>query len=574
MDGTLNDSVIQDYLDIKSNLTAVGSPFETIEVVANARTVRVYTKAASNLPPIFAEIENRFADRDLVLEGDSRLTYGEVFSRAKWLAGALRDKYGVRPGDTVGLSMANRAEWIIAFAAIIWVGGIAVLFNSRSSSDELANALSTVPCSTLIADGKRAALFGGLDDNIRIIAVDDGDPIDLDARTTWIEELFRFPAADPEVTGPDSVAAVLFSSGTTGRPKGIALTHRNFANMVMNFQFIGTCGLMLAAQRMGVTPGVLSNRMPTTSALLVFPLFHISGISSVLSTALSGGVLTVLRRWRGDKALELIKSNGVTSLSGPPLVVADLLKQPDAAERLSTINNVAVGGQATPLNLISQISRAMPTASQSVGWGMTEVCGAASAAAGSLFAARPGSAGILSPLVDLRVVDDTGHDLPPGATGEFWLRSGLVMDGYWNAPEATTAAFEGEWYKTGDIGFVDADGFVFLVDRKKDMVICAGENIYCAEVERVLSADEAFEEVALFGVPDDRLGERAIAAVTLRKGYQRTEEQVKALAQAALADCKVPSAVAFDLGPFPRNSTGKVIKARLRATYLEHQGTA
>jgi len=159
--------------------------------------------------------------------------------------------------------------------------------------------------------------------------------------------------------------------------------------------------------------------------------------------------------------------------------------------------------------------------------------------------------------------------VPTGAAGELWLRGSLIMQGYWNAPEATAVAFEGDWYKTGDVGFIDSDGFVFIVDRKKDMVICGGENIYCAEVERVLSADEAFLEVSLFGIPDDRLGERAIAAVTLRDGHRRTAEGVKQFARAALADYKVPSEVIFDLGPLPRNATSKIDKAKLRAAYLE-----
>jgi acyl-CoA synthetase (AMP-forming)/AMP-acid ligase II len=228
-----------------------------------------------------------------------------------------------------------------------------------------------------------------------------------------------------------------------------------------------------------------------------------------------------------------------------------------------------VGGQATPASVIDRVSRALPMASQSGGWGMTEVCGSVSAASGAVFAAKPGTCGLPSPLTDLRVVDQMSRDVPPGATGELWLRSALVMPGYWNAPEATAAAFEGGWYKTGDIGFVDEDGFIFLVDRKKDMVICGGENIYCAEVERVLSADDAFAEISVFGVPDERLGERAVAAITLREGHERSEDDVKALARGALADYKVPASVVFDLGPFPRNATGKVNKAMLRAAYLE-----
>jgi acyl-CoA synthetase (AMP-forming)/AMP-acid ligase II len=280
-------------------------------------------------------------------------------------------------------------------------------------------------------------------------------------------------------------------------------------------------------------------------------------------------MLTTIRRWRADEALPLISRNRITMLSGPPLILGDLLDQPGASEHLSTINHIGVGGQATPVSLITRVAQALPMAAQGGGWGMTEVTGSATALSGPVFAARPTSAGRLSPLLELRVVDDEGQDVPTGAAGELWLRGSLVMQGYWNAPGATAAAFEDDWYKTGDVGFVDSDGFVFIVDRKRDMVICGGENIYCAEVERVLSSDEAFLEVSLFGIPDDRLGERAIAAVTLRDGHRRTEDGVKQFARASLADYKVPSEVIFDLGPFPRNATSKIDKAKLRAAYLE-----
>jgi acyl-CoA synthetase (AMP-forming)/AMP-acid ligase II len=309
--------------------------------------------------------------------------------------------------------------------------------------------------------------------------------------------------------------------------------------------------------------------MPQVSTLLVFPLFHISGITAFFTTAQSGGMLTMLRRWRPEAALQAIAANKVTMLSGPPLVVTDLLDQENAVERMASLNSVAVGGQATPASIIARLSRALPMASQSVGWGSTEVSGTVASAAGATFASRTNSCGLPSPLIDMRVVDEAGNEVPPGESGEIWLRGVLVTPGYWNKPEATAAAFNGEWFKSGDVGFIDADGFVHLIDRKKDMVISGGENIYCAEVERVLSADEAFVEVALFGVPDERLGERAVAAVVLRDGFSRSEDEVKGFVRSALADYKVPSAVDFELGPFPRNVTGKVNKAKLRSAYLE-----
>jgi acyl-CoA synthetase (AMP-forming)/AMP-acid ligase II len=560
----VSDSVLATYKDIVAKLTAETGAFALRSVTVNGTPSRVYACAAENLGSLFARIEAQFSERDLVDDAGQHFTYGEIFDRAKRLAGALQSEFDVGAGDNVGIAMSNRADWLVSFLGVTWVGGVAVLFNSRGAADELANAAATVACPVVIADARRAAMLTETGIASRLIVTGDDA-----ARGTSLEALLDHAPAALVNVDTDAPAAILFTSGTTGRPKGAVLTHRNFVNMAANLQFLETAGIALAGHRMGVAPDVLRQMMPRVSVLVVFPFFHISGMTAFLSAAQSGGMLTIVPRWRPETALDLIAANKVTMLSGPPLIVADLLDHPGAEEKLVTVNNIAVGGQATPASVIDRVSRALPMASQSGGWGMTEVCGSVSAASGAVFAAKPGTCGLPSPLTDLRVVDQMSRDVPPGATGELWLRSALVMPGYWNAPEATAAAFEGGWYKTGDIGFVDEDGFIFLVDRKKDMVICGGENIYCAEVERVLSADDAFAEISVFGVPDERLGERAVAAITLREGHERSEDDVKALARGALADYKVPASVVFDLGPFPRNATGKVNKAMLRAAYLE-----
>jgi long-chain acyl-CoA synthetase len=276
-----------------------------------------------------------------------------------------------------------------------------------------------------------------------------------------------------------------------------------------------------------------------------------------------------LRRWDAAEAVRLIEANRVTQLAGPSLVVSDLLEQPDIGDKLRTLSNVTVGGQATPLGLSARVARALPKTGQGVGWGMTEVSGSVTSASGTAFAAKPGTCGRVSPLIDVIAVGPQGEQLPANEIGELWVRGALVMQGYWNAPVANAAAFENGWLKSGDVGYFDEDGFLYLVDRKKDMVISAGENIYCAEVERVLSAHEAFLELATFGVPDERRGERLIAAVVLFEGANLTEAEVKIFAGANLADYKVPAEVVFDLGPLPRNALEKVDKAKLRARYLE-----
>jgi long-chain acyl-CoA synthetase len=567
----MGDPTLQDHAEIVAHLTADGGPFALREIAVAGRKVRVYAQAARNVLAIFDQAEAQFAARDLAADEQRRWTYAEIFARSRRLAGVLQDRFGVRPGDRVGLAMRNRSEWFISFMAVIRIGGIATLLNSRGAAVELAAAATDVGCSLFIADAKRAALLRESAKTTPLILINDAAAEPAVANTTSFEDAIAGATRDAAAVNADSEApaVILFTSGTTGRPKGALLTQRNLTNFAANLQFLGAAAVTLAAKRFGVTPEVLRQMVPPVSILLVVPLFHISGLTGFFGAIQVGGMLTTVRRWRADAALPLISTNRITMLSGPPLILSDLLDQPGAAEHLATINSIGVGGQATPVSLIKRVAEALPMASQAGGWGMTEVTGSASSATGPIFAARPASAGRLSPLMDLRVVDGAGRDVPAGEPGELWLRGSLVMQGYWNAPEATAAVFEDGWYKTGDIGYVDTEGFVFIVDRKKDMVICGGENIYCAEVERVLSADEAFAEVALFGVPDARLGERAIAAVTLREDHRRTEEAVKAFARASLADYKVPSEVVFELGPFPRNVTGKIDKAKLRAAYLE-----
>ena len=563
---TMNN-VIQAYAEIASDFVAENAPFAMRDATANGRKARVYLHAAGNLPVVFADIETQFPSRNLTWEDGNATTYAEIFAHAKQLGAGLQDKFAIRPGDPVGLVMSNRTEWFIAFIAITWIGGIAVLFNSRGTKDELAAAISTIGCAVIIADEKRAALLDASDEKMRIILAA-ASPGRITPHIN-MADLMGVRMADSVDSEPDMPAAILFTSGTTGRPKGAVLTHRNLTNMVRNLQFLSAAGLNFMAQQTGIDSDTLRQMVPPTNTLLVSPLFHISGITAFFSTALAGGTLTLVERWRPQAALPLIASNRITMLSGPPLIVSDLLDQEGAVEQMATLNNIAVGGQATPSSLMVRVARALPMAGQSVGWGMTEVCGSVSAASGAIFAAQPNSSGLLSPLIDLRVVDDEGRDLPIGECGELWLRGGLVMQGYWNDADATEAAFDGDWYKTGDIGFFDPAGFVFIVDRKKDMVICGGENIYCAEVERVLSKDEAFSEISVFGVPDERAGERVVAAVTLREGYARAEDDVKEHLRSDLAAYKIPSAVIFDLGPFPRNAAGKINKAMLRAIYLE-----
>jgi acyl-CoA synthetase (AMP-forming)/AMP-acid ligase II len=563
----MTDQTIAAYLEIVQALTADGAPFELASAELGGQQVRTFRHAATDLSALFGQVEARHGDKDFIFYEGRVWTYREVFAQARRVAAALQNDYAMAPGDLLGIASRNLPEWFVAYFAIIFAGGVTVLFNSRAAGPELAAAAETVPCKLIFSDAKCAERLAAQKVPAPRILLGESEGV----AGVHLESLLRpaRPIAAPVRRQPADPAMILFTSGTTGRSKGAVLTHSNLCQMAHNLLFLSTSGLHLAARQYGLDPETLAKNAPPVSALLVLPMFHISGLTTLYMTAQAGGVMTLMRRWDAAEAVRLIEANRVNQLSGPSLVVSDLLDQPDTGDRLGTLNNVAVGGQATPLGLSARVARALPKSGQGVGWGMTEVSGSVTSANGPAFAARPGSCGRASPLMDVIAVGPQGEPLAANEIGELWVRGALVMQGYWNAPEANAAAFENGWLKSGDIGYFDSDGFLYLVDRKKDMVISAGENIYCAEVERVLSAHQDILELAAFGVPDARRGERLIAAVVPFEGARLTEAEVQAFARAGLADYKVPAEVVFDLGPLPRNALEKVDKARLRARYLE-----
>jgi acyl-CoA synthetase (AMP-forming)/AMP-acid ligase II len=426
----------------------------------------------------------------------------------------------------------------------------------------MADAANRTDCRLILADDRRAAQLAS---EVTCPVLDFAA---LHALMISGQQADMPPMPDPE---PDDPALIQFTSGTTGRAKGATMTHRNMSQVAREGDFRRDLALSIIARQIGQPLEVLRKAASSPGALLVFPMFHISGITNLLMALSSGGLMAVMHKWNPAEALDIIETNHVSALSGPSLIFADILALPNAAERLRSVRSFAVGGQATPVSLATRLTGSVAGSGMAGGWGQTECSGPVTFGTSGVYAALPGAAGITSTLADLRVVDKDGQELAAPEIGELEVRGPMVMKGYWNDPEATASAFRDGWLRTGDMGYFDEYGAVYIADRAKDMVISAGENIYCAEVERVLSMLDGTSEVALFGVPDDRLGERAVAAVVWRDEAQARlgEAEVIAHVRAHLADYKAPSQVCFDLGPLPRNNLGKVDKARLIALYNE-----
>ncbi|WP_353227378.1 class I adenylate-forming enzyme family protein [Novosphingobium sp.] len=542
-----------------AELTAPGMPFE----IAAQDGGRVFRNAPPDLNQLI-EAARRHGARTAVVDWDDqgherRLSFDDLFMRRDRLAARLGDCRGQR----IALCMHNRAEWMIGFLAVLRAGGVAVLFNSRGATAELIAMVEEVTPSLILADTRA---FDGLRAGGHA-----GPMIDLTRADTISGE-----GVCPEMApaAPGDPAAILFTSGTTGRPRGVVLTHRNLVTGLMTVQLSGVMVLHGIARGAGVAIETILAHMPQQATLLVYPLFHISGLGSgFLSPLIAGTKVIILRRWNPAEALRLIAHEGVTMLTGVPTMLWDLLRaveQGGDAGALAGLRNVASGGQALPVNLLDAIRGACPQAMMGTGYGMTECSGALAQAVGADFLRKRASAGRVLPLADVRIVAPDGTVVGPGDTGEIQVRGAFVMQGYWNRPEANAAAFTADgWLRTGDVGFVDEEHYIFIVDRVKDMVISGGENIFCAEVERVLGEQPGVLECAAFGLPDQRLGERLVAVV--RGDGLDAHTLIEAVAS-GLARYKAPTELTIADLTLPRNAVGKVDKKALRQAWLHREG--
>jgi len=554
-------SVLIEIDRIRSYLSAPGQPFELVEQTVRGVPLSVYKNLPPNLGHLIAEAE-RFGDRTFLVSGERRLSYAETLGRAAALANWLSAQYGIGMGQRVAIAARNSPEWIIAFLAIQLTGATASLVNSRGTAEDIIHALGDTECGLVIADPQRADAIAGRYAAPIVVAGKDGEFRGPDGD---VADLTALPIRPPAV-GLDDPAIIMFTSGTTGRPKGAVLDHRGVGSFLFGMRHNGAAYLTLAAKQMGLEPQALIANIPQMATLAIFPLFHVSGASAMLMGALiNGGKIVLMDRWNPAEALRLIAAEKITMFQGPPSIFWDVLGCPEFADAdVNSVTNVGIGGQATPPHLLDQLLKRFPKAAPGGGFGQTETNGAIASGTGAEYLANRHGSGRVLPGTEVRIVGEDGQDLPLGEVGEIWVRSPLNMIGYWNQPEANEAVFQDGWLKTGDVGCLDADRFITVVDRKKDVIIRGGENIYCAELERVFQQFPGVLEVAAFGVPDERWGERTVLAVVAQPGQVLSAEEILAFGAERLASYKVPAEIVFSPEPFVRNAVGKIDKPLLR----------
>jgi len=540
-------------------LTGEGAPLALGSIALNGIDLPLIATVPPALPHYFAHYAAEHKDKVFLVAGDERLTFAEVHGEAEKVARALVGK-GLKTGDRVGIAMRNSPSWITLYMGITMAGGVATLLNGWWQSAELAEAITDVGCTLVFADPPRATRLAAIEGaTVPVIAIDDGLPL-AQAINVITQGWPKVPL--PVLTGDDN-ATILFTSGSTGQSKGALSDHRAVLQGVFNY--LAQALVMLGiATRDGNPP----QGQPAT--LLNVPLFHVTAeVPVFLQSFAMGRKLVLMPKWDAEEAMRLIEAEAITYFVGVPLMSFEILTHPNRPNyNLSTVTDFAAGGAPRPVDHVRRIKEEMGGAPL-LGYGLTETNGIGCGNWRDNYLAKPNSTGRASaPLVDLAILDAMGRPVGAGERGEVAIRSVANFKEYWNRPEATAAAFTADrYFLSGDIGYLDEDGYLFIVDRKKDIIIRGGENISCQEVEAAIYEHPAVAEAAVFGLPDERFGEVPGAVVTYRDGEELTPEQLCAYLYAHIAAFKVPQRIWTSAEPLPRLGTEKIDKVGLRATY-------
>lgn len=543
-----------DYEDAVRLVTGPGCRFETRTEEVGGIAHTVFANVPRSLRQLFSEIR-KFGDETFLVYETERWSFDRVCDEVAAVADVLRRQHGVGTGDRVAIAMRNYPEWVVAFGAVVSVGAIAVAMNAFGTEAELAFGLADSGAKVLIADSER--IERTRECRVPTIAVRCAVP----GADSWPDVGADLPETDVD---PDADATILYTSGTSGVPKGAVSTHRAILQALAGFRCRGAVQRLLETGDAAETPKTPKS-VPVF--ILTVPLFHVTGLVSVLLSCVSNGLkLVMMHRWDSDRALELIERERVTNFVGVPAQSWDLLQNPRRASYdTSSLVSLGAGGSAVPPEIVRRVATSFPSGRPGIGYGMTETNAYGPQNAGSDYEMNPTSAGRGTPILQVSVRDPDGSEVAAGTQGEIWFKGPHLIRAYWNRPEVTVDTIVDGWLRTGDVGRVDRDGFVYVDDRLKDVVIRGGENIYSAEVEAALYELPTVIEAAVFGYPHERLGEEVAAVIVVPDGSTLTFDHVQAHVRARLASFKVPTILVLSTVHLPRNAAGKVVKRDLPA---------
>ena len=562
--------------DAHAQLTAPGARFEMDELTIRGVRTRVWKNVAPTMREVFVNALNH-GERTFIVYEDERVSYRQFTAATQRFAETLR-AHGLNKGDRVVLIMRNLPEWPVAYFAVALCGAIVAPLNAWWTGHELEYAIVDSGAKLAVVDGERYQRIASHLDHcpaLERVYVTRAEGRALHARATPFEEHVgavgawsSLPAGTlPEVAiDPEDDLTIFYTSGTTGKPKGAVGTHRNATTNIMT----QGCALARSFLRRGEVPPVPSPEDPQRVSLLVVPMFHVTGCNATLIPAVNlGSKLVLMHKWEPERAMQLIERERVMAAGGVPTIAWQLLEHP-AREKydLASIEQLGYGGAPAAPELVRRIKEVFPKARASNGWGMTETSGTFTSNLAEDYEHRPDSCGPPAPVGDAKIMSVDGtRELPAGEVGELWVRGPQVIRGYWQMPEATAQTFVGGWVRTGDLARLDDEGFCYIVDRAKDILIRGGENIYCIQVESALYEHPAVMDAAVVGIPHRTLGEEPGAVVHLRAGSHVSEAELRAFVGERLAAFEVPVRILFWPEPLPRNPAGKIMKRDLKQAF-------
>lgn len=556
-----------------AQLTAPGAPAELLALQVQGQLVRWFkSPPCDTLRGLF---ETTASDLPFLRYRDELWTFAEAWADAARLAQVLVQDCGVRAGDRVAIAMRNYPEWVLGFTAATAIGAVAVALNAHWSADEMAYGLQDCGATVLLADAERLAQWAAGSPRVAlqvlVVRPEAGQPLPEGARA--LQPLVDAQGPRGQVPmpaaqiAPDDLAIMMYTSGSTGHPKGVPSSHRNVLAALFSWELDRCIGELVAGLPPASAP-VPGGPQPGT--LLAVPLFHVTGShASYLASYRAQRRMVCMHRWDPEEAARLIATHRLTSVVAPSAVTGDLVRVAKAGRHdLSSLLQVGGGGAPRPPVQVQDIAQSFGQALPNIGWGMTETNAIGTGNVGDDYLGRPSSSGRVSQLLDLRIVGDDGQALPAGQRGELQVRGSSVFGGYWQRPEASASAFaDGGWFRTGDVAVLDEDGFLYIVDRIKDLIIRGGENIGCGAVEAALLLHPLVHEAAVYGVPDERLGEEVGATVHGAPGLRA--EDLRAFIEPHLARFERPRHLLLSDTPLPRTASGKVLKRQIRAQALD-----
>lgn len=536
-------------------ITGPGGPLET---TVDERGRAIVAHAPATVPGFIDHFCAQHGAADMLVMGEERISFTGVAAIVDRTARALAAR--IAPGDRVAIAMRNAPCWIAAYLGVLKAGGVAVLVNGWWQPDELRHGMTLADPALVIADGERARRLSAGGCAAPVVVLD----LDLPLERA-LAPLLDGPAADLPVISPDDDATILFTSGSTGMSKGAVSTHRAVTTAVYTFLSYTATLFELVKADEGIPDGYRA------ATLIAIPMFHVTGEVPVLLNSIAvGRKIVLMRKWDAGEALRLVEAEAISYFVGVPTMSLEMMQHPDLANRdVSALQDIVAGGAARPVAHVERLAASFPNGHPMLGYGLTETNAVGCTNYRANYRAKPASTGRPQwPFVEVAILDERDRAVANGQRGEIAIRSAANIRGYWRNDAATDAAFTADGYvRTGDVGYFDEDGYLFIVDRAKDIIIRGGENIAAQEVEAALYAHPCVAEAAVFGVADDRLGEVPAAVIVPRDGATLDADTLTAFVGERLAKFKVPAMMWFEREPLPKLGTGKIDKVGIKARY-------